>query len=303
MDIEKWCSECRGSLVLDEYRGDLVCSRCGLVLKEKRIDFGQEWRAYTTLETQTRSRTGGPITCSEDLLMESTLETQPNRDSKGNLLSPNSRNYFLRLARLDRRAKSNRIKNLRTAYREIARLTSLLGLPDLIGKTAGIIYRQALKLDLIRGRSIEKMAETSVYLACREIGIPISLKDIDNASPQTTFKELSRYVRTLILLMNFRPKPANLNVFVYSLGEKMKLSMETRSLAVRIIELARKNGLVLGRSPMAIAGAALYIAGLHNNERRKQIECAKASNSSPITIRNRYKEMLPYLTDLLKCQH
>ena len=41
----KKCPECGSSnLTANQERGEIICNSCGLVLEEKMVDFGQEWR-------------------------------------------------------------------------------------------------------------------------------------------------------------------------------------------------------------------------------------------------------------------
>ena len=57
------CPECKSSNFLeDPTRGELVCSKCGLVMEEEMIDTGQEWRAFDTEQMSRRARAGAPLT-------------------------------------------------------------------------------------------------------------------------------------------------------------------------------------------------------------------------------------------------
>ena len=57
------CPECGNDQFLeDELRGELRCSKCGLVIKESMIDTGQEWRAFDSEQISKRARTGAPLT-------------------------------------------------------------------------------------------------------------------------------------------------------------------------------------------------------------------------------------------------
>ncbi|MFB6094634.1 MAG: TFIIB-type zinc ribbon-containing protein, partial [Halanaeroarchaeum sp.] len=56
------CPECGGHLVIDEERGETVCSECGLVVEEDEIDHGPEWRAFDSKEKDEKSRVGAPTT-------------------------------------------------------------------------------------------------------------------------------------------------------------------------------------------------------------------------------------------------
>jgi transcription initiation factor TFIIB len=56
------CPQC-GSLhlVTDETNGEVVCSQCGLVITENKLNRTPEWRAYTLDEQRSKSRMGAPI--------------------------------------------------------------------------------------------------------------------------------------------------------------------------------------------------------------------------------------------------
>jgi transcription initiation factor TFIIB len=51
----------------------------------------------------------------------------------------------------------------------------------------------------------------------------------------------------------------------------------------------------MGKDPGGIAGAALYIAGILEDDRRTQREIANVSRVTEVTIRNRYKELVRVL--------
>ena len=62
----KKCPECGGiDLILNKEKGEVICRDCGLVIEEKMIDFGQEWREFEG-DQEKRRRTGAPMTYSVD---------------------------------------------------------------------------------------------------------------------------------------------------------------------------------------------------------------------------------------------
>ena len=75
----------------------------------------------------------------------------------------------------------------------------------------------------------------------------------------------------------------------------MKLSAETQSKSIEILEKAQKAELTSGRGPTGIAAAALYVAALLHSEKRTQREVADVAGVTEVTIRNRYKELLDEL--------
>jgi len=43
----KKCPECGGiNLFWNKDKGEVICKDCGLVVEEKMVDFGQEWREF-----------------------------------------------------------------------------------------------------------------------------------------------------------------------------------------------------------------------------------------------------------------
>jgi len=75
----------------------------------------------------------------------------------------------------------------------------------------------------------------------------------------------------------------------------LKLSAETQSNAIEILEKAQKAELTSGRGPTGIAAAALYVSALLHGEKRTQREVADVAGVTEVTIRNRYKELLDEL--------
>jgi len=288
------CPDCGSTrLIEDPARGEVVCSDCGLVV-DIIMDTGPEWRAYSSVERQERARTGAPFT---PLKAELGLRTQignSGRDSSGRVLSPDARSKFRRLSRIDDRTRKSEVRNLRLALKELKRIRSHMDLSEDIAETASNYYRKALRRNLIRGRSIDCMITSSLYLACRRKGIPITLKDIagtSNISP----KELGRCIRILLTELNIRATPSSLIALVHRLGESLGVNMEARKRAVEILEESQRSGVTIGKNPMSMAAAALYIACIQTGERKTQQEIAQVAKTTPVTIRNRFKELIRVL--------
>jgi hypothetical protein len=55
------CPECELDVVWGAVYFELVCDGCGLVVDEKEIDYGPEWRAYDDRERYRKSRVGAPL--------------------------------------------------------------------------------------------------------------------------------------------------------------------------------------------------------------------------------------------------
>ncbi len=59
---EQRCPECGEDVLAESDTAEKVCTACGLVLDEQRIDRGPEWRAFDSAEKAAKSRVGAPTT-------------------------------------------------------------------------------------------------------------------------------------------------------------------------------------------------------------------------------------------------
>ena len=108
-------------------------------------------------------------------------------------------------------------------------------------------------------------------------------------------KELGRSVRVLIGELGIRANQTDPKAVVQRLGTGLDLSMLTQKKAVEIINQAIKRNVTIGKNPVSIAAAALYIACVQTGERRTQLQIAESANTTPVTIRNRFKELKKHL--------
>ncbi|CCQ34744.1 Transcription initiation factor IIB 4 protein [Halorhabdus tiamatea SARL4B] len=292
-DETEVCPECGGDLVTDSERGETVCSECGLVVEEDEIDPGPEWRAFDSAEKDKKSRVGAPTT---NMMHDKGLSTNigwQNKDAYGNSLSSRQREKMQRLRTWNERfrTRDSKERNLKQALGEIDRMASALGLPENVRETASVIYRRALDEDLLPGRSIEGVATASLYAAARQAGNPRSLDEIERVS-RIDRMELTRTYRYVVRELNLEVKPADPESYVPRFVSDLDLSEEVSRQARELIESARKEGVLSGKSPVGIAAAAIYAAALLSNERITQGEVSEVANISEVTIRNRYKELL-----------
>ena len=73
------------ALLEDHRAGDMICSECGLVVGDRVIDVGSEWRAFSNDKGgEDRSRVGGP---ENTLLGSSDLSTMIGPTLKGGAAS------------------------------------------------------------------------------------------------------------------------------------------------------------------------------------------------------------------------
>ena len=288
----KKCPDCGSiDLIVNKEKGEIVCRHCGLVIEDKMVDFSQEWREFDAEEASKKRRTGAPITYTK---YDQGLGTDIGQ--KGDLykLAGKSRNKFFRLRKWQYRISTAIERNLKLALAELKRVASYLKLPKSVEEEAARIYTLAVQRGLVRGRSMESVVSGALYAACRRHEIPRTLDELSEASGIDK-KEIGRTYRFVTRELGIRILPSNPVDYLPRFASALKLSPETQSKAVEILQMAQEEELTSGRGPTGIAAAALYVAALLNNEKKTQREVADVAGITEVTIRNRYKELIKRL--------
>jgi transcription initiation factor TFIIB len=289
LDKKLSCFKCGSTKIIRDLDiGEDVCGECGLVLSDEMFNLGPEWRAFNIQEESTRSRASG--------VNSSLIDNSPPtkfvgmRDGVGKLLDAKTLAHMNRLKAYDSRSKRDdtQVRNLNIAMAELDRLSSLLYLPDVVKSQAAQIYRKALENDLIRGRSIDSFVAASIYAACRLQKVPRSLKTISGESSRDHL-DVARTYRILVRLLKIRIPVDESNKFITGIASQLQLDPSTERRAVEILSGAKEQGGLLGKDPRGLAAAALYIACLEKNYKKKQKEFAQAAGTSEVTLRNRRK--------------
>ncbi len=288
----KKCPDCGSiNLISREDRGEVICKDCGLVIEEKMIDFGQEWREFDSDQAGKRRRTGAPITVTK---FDQGLGTSVGTDSDIYKLGGKAKDKYMRLQKWQQRISTAIERNLKLALAELKRVSSYLKLPGSVVEDSSEIYRNAVQRGLVRGRSMESVVAGTLYAACRRHEVPRTLDELSIASGIDK-KEIGRTYRFITRELGIRILPSNPVDYLPRFSSSLKLSAKTQSKAVDILEMAQAEELTSGRGPTGIAAASLYIAALINNEKRTQREVADVAGVTEVTIRNRYKELLKEL--------
>jgi len=292
------CPACSCANVnIDHTRGEVTCSNCGVVLSDRTIDMGPEWRAFTADEQNARQRVGGPTDWSKFDQGLTTIIGRQNVDASGRKLTSTRRAQITRLRKWQIRTKvhSSDKRNLAVAMTELHRISSQLSIPYSIRETSAVIYRKALRKRLTRGRTILGMIAASLYLACRVHQVPRPLEEVCDQI-HITRKELSLCVRLIIRHLNLKIPFSSPIDFIHRFGTtELNLPGEAKKKAIDILKLAKEQRLTIGKDPKGMAAAAIYVASILTGARRTQLEIARTARVTEVTVRNRYKEMVDKL--------
>ena len=285
------CPKCGKSLIVtDGAGGELYCSSCGMVLKEKIIETGPEWRRFHEDGKDDRTRTGIPTSIAQHDMGLATVIGVANRDASGRSLSGSMKSTVERLRTWDRRSQVHESsdRNLRQAFSELRRLSDKLAVSEAVTEKAAYFYRKAFERGLVRGRSINSIISASVYAACRDGQIPRTLKDVAVAS-NVKKKDLARSYRLLHREMELQMPVTDPARCISGIASRAGLSEKTQRRAREILRMAQEARVSAGKDPMGLAASALYVACALEGEQKTQKDVAEAAKVTEVTIRNRYK--------------
>ena len=214
-------------------------------------------------------------------------------DAQGNRLDSETRTHIKRLKRQDNRSKTNEtyMRNLSVAMTLLNRMTSDLHLPEHVKENAAHIYRKALTLNLIRGRSIDSFVAASVYASCRLLNMPRTLTQVSE-SAHRTHSEVSSTYRLLHRELGLRPPIDKPFKFIPEIASRIDVSAATEFLAHDILCKAHEAGALVGKGPRGLAAAAIYMACQETGDKCVQQVIAKVAGTTAVTLRNRYRGLM-----------
>lgn len=289
-DIFRYCKQrkCyKGPLVTDSVSGEVACESCGLVLIERGEDRERDNPTYDIGEFLTKTRTGAGFSLAmHDKGLYTNIGNQ-NVDASGKLLSGTMKNTIERLRKWDQHSKSRTIsRSLAPALSIFDSIRIKLSIPDAVIEEAAYIYRKALSAKLTKGRNANALACAALYAACREYDAPRTLKDISEAG-NVRRRILSRTYRTLIKNFDLRLRPFDSTEFITRISNEVGISEKTRRGAFELLSKITELEISAGKNPMSLAAAVLFLSCILNDEKKSQMDIAKAAGVTTVTIRNR----------------
>jgi transcription initiation factor TFIIB len=285
----RYVGECCDNPCIEERDGNKVCLNCGLI--SERTYVGNERRAYTVEEIQTRRRTEprwrdfGPRT------MLPTTKT----DSKGKSIGPKEQALFSRLSKIQNSLISSIERNFWEAKPKLKMLTSKLNIPEYISETAWKIYSIVAKKKLTMGRSINGFIAGSLYAAIRVHDFPRLLDEVCEASMtprRTVHRSLAMIIREVLPQLGLRYQPITAESLVFRFGNELELPMKIQKVAIDMLRKASEYGLKrTGKDPKGLAAACIYIAAKDGSLRKTQTNVAEVAKITEVTLRSRAKQI------------
>jgi transcription initiation factor TFIIB len=295
------CSICdrNDKVITDTGSGEIICGNCGMVISDKVEDASHLERHIFTQGGQMeqgRARIGAPTSLARHDMGLATMVGKKNRDASGTKIDLSA---IQRLRKCDSRvqlsAPSDRSR--REAFMLLDTLKDKLGLSDTVIENTAYLYRKAQQRKFMRGRSISGVLCAATYIACRDLGISKTMREIAAAS-NIKQKNIARVYRQLVREFDYKVPNIDPIKCVARVANNAKLAEKTKRQAIDIMDKVKQNEISAGKDPMGLAATVIYISCIKTGQNISQKEISNVAGITEVTLRNRYKDLKNRLTDL-----
>lgn len=281
------CPVCGHRLIIDLNSGELLCPKCGVVIKDHVVDERPEWKAIDLEDKQKRVRVGAPMTY---LLHDEGLTTFIGDKPYGSSVKGSD---FKNIKTASSRVRMNsEERSLIQILEKIDDLSKKLSLPNNVAETAAyFVHSKDVRL-FLKNKGQREIAAALIYLSCRICNFNRSLKEVSEVSGLKK-KDVAKYYR--LLAQKFptssikRPTVSN---YVTKAANLLNLSTKTERLALALSSKVEVSKFSHGKNPAGLAAACIYISSTLYDEPISSEDLASNLNVTPLTIRNRVKEIL-----------
>jgi transcription initiation factor TFIIB len=302
------CSICKNDFktVSDPESGEIICNICGIVLsEEKELPLHPRVQEEMTVMNHANSKsTNTDLRYNENNsnnnnilfnIESSTIIGRSNVDAIGKKISKDMENKIDKLRIWERRTRyiNAKDRNLKSAFTQLNSIKHKLGLSNAIVEKSFYIYKKASSLGLIQGRRTEGILSASIYLACKELEIPKTLKEISDIS-NVKVKSISKYSRLLIFELDLKPIPIIDPIkCIVKIANNLKLEEKIKHKAIKIMKEVMKEEIHVGKNPLSIAASTIYaVCKTIEEDDKTQIEIANSAGISAAVVRDRYNDII-----------
>jgi len=187
-------------------------------------------------------------------------------------------------------------KSLLSAWKEIGAMCDQISLPKSIADIAKQLYKRADSDKILRGKSQDAAVACCIFIACRQARVPRTFKEICQLTnvPKKTIGQCYKILENHLGLNTNNPdaKPVeNAEAIVARYTNHLDLPVFVSNAAERLVVACKEHGVADGRSPISIAGAAIYFASHLYAHPKPAKEIAVVAGVSESTIKLVYKLM------------
>jgi transcription initiation factor TFIIB len=288
------CPMCKNEsiVITDVESGEMICNKCGMVISDRIEENNQQQHIFSAGESSRETRTGFPSSLARHDKGLYTIIGQSNRDAAGIRIDSVMLSRMQRIRKWDYRTQVDKAqdKSLQRAFMELGTLKDKLQLSDAAVEKSAYLFRKAQQKRLVRGRTISGILSAAVYIACREMGMPRTLKEIASLT-NNKVREISQDYRLLYFTLDLKVPNADPLKYISKIAGKVGLSEIAKHDAAKMLNNIIKEEKSAGKDPMGLAAIVLYLAGAKYHENVSQGFIARAAGVTEVTLRKGIKDL------------
>lgn len=304
------CPECGGDDIVENWRqGTAECRGCGLVLQERLLDLGTEWRTFTAEEGDDPNRAGpaaNPLLDGEQGTSIGTgqrgggaLNMALNRAQQRNSTSAADRVMITVMGKIDRYCErlsltgsiSKRAKELFKRYQDHLTLKKSPTNPE------ALVRSRAL-----REEEINEIIAASLFIACRNEKAARTYKEICGLT-RVPKKTVGATVKKMELVLDGAKTSyvRGTDDFVTRFCNVLDLPRDITNAADAVANEMQNQEGVYGKTYTTVAAASIYVVTQLSADKHKRTpkEIAKVTGVADVTIRSAYRLIHPYIEKAL----
>jgi transcription initiation factor TFIIB len=288
--------ECRQhpkAVIVEDFRaGDLICTECGVVVGDRLVDVGSEWRTFNSSEKRDFTADPNRVGQAEDPLFHGTsgLSTVLAK-LPGEQRQQGQNRTASTLNRADR--------SLASAYKEIDHMAGSLNLSQVVSRRAKKLFKETIDSTKLRGRSHDAIGAACIYIACRQEKVAHTFNEICGATRMPK-RDISRCYKRIIKALDVSAQSSNPTAedFLPRFCNKLELPRVVEMAARHINQAVRKVGIVDSKVYTSNAGAIIFMVSQLSEKPASLEDISAVIGVSVQAIKNSYREIFtiaPYL--------
>ncbi|KAJ1671996.1 transcription initiation factor IIB [Coemansia sp. RSA 1694] len=283
------CPDCRGSsLVQDFGSGDLLCMDCNTAVGDRLIDSRTEWRKRRAQRTDD----------SDSSVNTSDSSPIARVASGAGLLRAKKSRSTTKTRAVEQRSE----ETLERGLDQISAMCLAMDVPRAIEAAACEYYRRVESGGLHRGKSLDAVTATCVFLACRQQAVPRTFKELCALTrvPRKDIGRMFKYLKDKLGAADTAAMSSDDLMTRYCAN--LSLLETAQECAILLNRMARERDTLAGKSPVSVAGACIYMASHLVAQPRDARVISHVAGVSEVTIKNSYKLLYADRALLLSAQ-
>ena len=305
-----------GKIITDEYAGELICGKCGVVLEEKTKSYRQEPTKNDFNEMSSHTTTTNTKHIGTSFTTIGNQKSFGIKDHTGKTIHKITKDSLNRLYNSGniQRTSCQRFQSIVSGMVKLDGLVHKLSLSENVSQETARLYKRAHAARIVSGRSIMGVMAACVYYSCKKLDIPRDMAEICNAANIKKNVLFSCY-RVIVDSMELYSeknyddknkdgryiKDDGYNTItkqrhircIPKIISKLELPQRICRQAASLI-LLQDDYLLSGKNPNVVAATAIYITCNHDKKYNSitQREVSEASGITTMSIRNISKKII-----------